>query len=93
MLQSRDEIRQTFLTVWKKMQSGAALEPMESVIADVIGLHPEYHGLLDDKDQSITKEYTPEGGQTNPFLPHGDAYPFAPTNQQQTTCWYSGGSS
>ncbi len=71
MLQSRDEIRQTFLTVWKKMQSGAALEPMESVIADVIGLHSEYHGLLDDKDQSITKEYTPEGGQTNPFLHMG----------------------
>ncbi len=38
MLQSRDEIRQTYLNVWQKMQSRSVLEPMESIIADVIRL-------------------------------------------------------
>ena len=71
MYQSRDEIRQTYLSVWQKMQSGSVLEPMESVIADVIELHPEYQRLLDDKDQSLQREYTPEAGQTNPFLHMG----------------------
>ena len=71
MYQSRDEIRQTYLSVWQKIQSGSVLEPMESVIADVIEMHPEYQRLLDDKDQSLEREYTPEAGQTNPFLHMG----------------------
>lgn len=71
MFQSRDEVRQTYLRVWQKMQSRSVLEPMESVIAEVIRLHPEYHELLDQKDQVMAQEYTPEGGQTNPFLHMG----------------------
>ncbi len=71
MFQTRDEIRQTYLSVWQKMQSRSMLEPMESIIAEVIGLHPEYQQLLDQKDQAMAQEYTPEGGQTNPFLHMG----------------------
>ena len=70
MIQSRDEIRQVYLDVWQKMQSGAILEPMESIIADVIQLHPEYHGMLADPD-SKDQDFTPEAGQTNPFLHMG----------------------
>jgi hypothetical protein len=45
------------------------LSPLESQIADVIADHPEYHAAIaaDDLDRS----YTPEGGQTNPFLHMG----------------------
>ena len=71
MFQTRDEIRQTYLSVWQKMQSRSMLDPMESIIAEVIGLHPEYQQLLDQKDQVMAQEYTPEGGQTNPFLHMG----------------------
>lgn len=71
MFQSRDEARQTYLSVWQKMQSRSMLEPMESIIAEVIRLHPEYHELLGKKDQVMAQEYTPEGGQTNPFLHMG----------------------
>ena len=71
MFQTRDEIRQTYLSVWQKMQSRSVLEPIESIIAEVIGLHPEYQALLDQKDQVMAQEYTPEGGQTNPFLHMG----------------------
>ena len=47
MFQSREEVRQVYLTVWQKIQQKTLLEPMESIIADVIKLHPEYHALLD----------------------------------------------
>ena len=71
MLQSRDEIRRVYLTVWRKMQAGEWLEPMEAMIAEVIGDHPEYHGLLDDGEAAESREFTPEQGQTNPFLHMG----------------------
>lgn len=30
--------------------------------------HPEYHALLVDSEQAISQDYTPERGETNPFL-------------------------
>lgn len=71
MLQSRDEVRQVYLTVWQKMQRRSVLEPMEAVIAEVIELHPEYHGLLDNETDIKQQEFTPDQGQTNPFLHMG----------------------
>ena len=71
MYQSRDEVRQVYLAVWRKMQARQLLEPMEAIIADVIGLHLEYHSLLEDSEAATQSEFTPEQGQTNPFLHMG----------------------
>ena len=71
MFQSRDEVRRVYLEVWRKMQQRQLLEPMEAIIADVIELHPEYHALLNDADNAAHSEFTPEQGQTNPFLHMG----------------------
>lgn len=71
MFQSRDEIRRVYLTVWHKLQQGQLLEPMEALIAEVIELHPEYQALLDDGASVEQREFTPEHGQTNPFLHMG----------------------
>ena len=71
MYQSRDEIRQVYLRVWHKMQQRQLLEPMEALIADIIEIHPEYHALLDDSEGAGQQEFTPEQGQTNPFLHMG----------------------
>ena len=71
MYQSRDEVRAMYLKVWQKMESSAVLEPMEALIAGVIEQHPEYHQLLDEEDDLSTQEYSPEQGQTNPFLHMG----------------------
>jgi len=71
MLQSRDEVRQVYLTVWRKMQRREVLEPMEALIAAVIEIHPEYHALLEDSETLTQAEFTPEQGQTNPFLHMG----------------------
>ena len=71
MFQSRDEVRQVYLNVWHKLQHDQLLEPMESLIAEVIELHPEYHALLEDGEASVQNDFTPEQGQTNPFLHMG----------------------
>ena len=71
MFQSRDEVRQVYLGVWHKIQQQLVLEPMEALIADVIEIHPEYHALLAASDDIKQQEFTPEQGQTNPFLHMG----------------------
>ena len=71
MFQSRDEVRRIYLTVWQKMQQQQLLEPMEALIADVIGAHPEYHDLFGNADEIDEREFPPEQGETNPFLHMG----------------------
>lgn len=71
MFESRDELRQVYLDVWQKMQRQELLEPMQAMIADVIEIHPEYHALLDNHDEIRQQEFTPDQGQTNPFLHMG----------------------
>jgi len=53
------------------MQRRQLLEPMEALIAEVIELHPEYQPLLEDETAVDQLEFTPEQGQTNPFLHMG----------------------
>lgn len=65
--QDRTELRQMFFTAWKKHQSKQIMEPLEAVVAKIIELHPEYHALLENQG-TLDKDYTPEMGETNPFL-------------------------
>ena len=65
--QDRTELRQMFFTAWKKHQSKQIMEPLEAVVAKIIELHPEYHPLLENQD-TLDKDYTPDMGETNPFL-------------------------
>ena len=71
MFQSRDEVRQVYLDVWRKLQQNGLLEPMEAIIAEVIEIHPEYHSLLEQAEDIRQQEFKPEQGQTNPFLHMG----------------------
>lgn len=71
MFQSRDEVRQVYLGVWRKIQDQQLLDPMESLIADIIEIHPEYHALFTASDDIRYQEFTPQQGQTNPFLHMG----------------------
>ena len=65
--QDRTELRQMFFTAWKKHIDKQLMEPIEAVVAKIIELHPEYHTLLENQD-TLDKDYTPEMGETNPFL-------------------------
>lgn len=68
---NRDTMRQFYIDVWQKRRSAAALEPLESLVADVISEHPEYHPLLERGEQALASEFYPEHGQSNPFLHMG----------------------
>lgn len=69
--QSRDELRRVYVEAWRKRRSGLPSEPLEAQVADVIALHPEYHAALERGEDALERDYTPEGGQSNPFLHMG----------------------
>lgn len=66
--QDRNELRQMFFTVWQKLQAGTPLTALEGMVGDVIEAHPEYHAVLKNPDANLDKDYSPDGGQANPFL-------------------------
>jgi len=69
--QSRDALRRVYLDTWRKRQQGAVMEPLEAQVADVIELHPEYHAALAQAVQPLDHDYSPENGESNPFLHMG----------------------
>ncbi|MDI3490557.1 MAG: hypothetical protein PWP11_1834 [Thauera sp.] len=64
---SRDQVRSFFIETWRKHRAREVLTPMETIAADIIGLHPEYHAIVEDPD-AIDRDFTPEDGAINPFL-------------------------
>ena len=66
--QDRSQLRRMFFSAWRKNQSREIVEPLEQLIIQIIQQHPEYHALLEDEEAHLDKDFTPEMGQTNPFL-------------------------
>ena len=64
---SRDQARQFLIDAWAKRRNKLPGTPMDILAADLVALHPEYHALLEAED-ALTREWTPEHGETNPFL-------------------------
>ena len=64
---SRDQVRSFFIETWRKYLAKEVLTPMETLAADIISLHPEYHAIVEDPD-AIDRDFPPEAGQINPFL-------------------------
>ena len=65
---TREEVRRFFCDTWKKRSDHQVLTPMEMIAGDWMQEHPEYHDLLLDPEKSLGQDYTPERGETNPFL-------------------------
>ena len=65
---SRQEARQFLFDTWRKHRARMPLMPLESMALDVALMHPEYHGVLDQPEKYLDKDYMPEFGDTNPFL-------------------------
>ncbi len=68
--QSRDELRKTYAEAWRKYSAGSPLTPLEALIADVVGLHPEYQPVVHDADTALAFAPSAESGE-NPFLHMG----------------------
>lgn len=64
---SRDQVRNFFIESWRKYRAKEVLTPLEHIATDLILLHPEYQTLLEDPD-SVTRDFSPDAGQINPFL-------------------------
>jgi hypothetical protein len=64
---SRDQVRSFLIDAWQKRQDHLPATPLETMAADLIEMHPEYHATL-QSDDAKTREWTPEQGETNPFL-------------------------
>ncbi len=69
--QNRDELRRFYVQAWRKYREQSPLQPLEALVCEVIALHPEYHAMLEDEEQALAREFSPEGGQSNPFLHMG----------------------
>ncbi len=67
--QDRNELRAMYRDAWLKFIARTPLTPLEAQISAVVEWHPEYHEAVSDAD--LDKDYTPDGGQTNPFLHMG----------------------
>ena len=65
---SREQVRLFFCDAWRKHRDRLPLDGAEVTAADLIEEHPEYHALLDKPEFAVEQEFTPEGGQMNPFL-------------------------
>ncbi|MCW5598614.1 MAG: DUF1841 family protein [Nitrosomonas sp.] len=65
---SRAQVRQLFFDTWRKYHRQEILSGIETIALEVILLHPEYQGILDDEERYRDKDYFPEMGETNPFL-------------------------
>jgi hypothetical protein len=69
--QNRDQMRRMYLEAWRKFSAREPLQPLEAQLAAVIAEHPEYVAWLEAGEGAVGAEFTPEGGQSNPFLHMG----------------------
>jgi hypothetical protein len=65
---TRDQARQLFFETWRKYRQREILSGVETIALEVILQHPEYHTIFDDPERYLDKDYSPEMGDTNPFL-------------------------
>ena len=71
--QQREPYRDVFFAVWQKVLIGTVdnppeLEPMEQIIAALIGQHPEYHAVFEHPEQHAHAEFPANNLYDNPFL-------------------------
>ncbi len=68
---SREQLRRMYVDTWRKQQAGEPLSPLETMIAEVVAMHPEYHALLKQGEDTLDRDFHPDQGETNPFMHMG----------------------
>jgi len=64
-------LRRAYADAWLKHGRRLPLTPLESMIADVIGLHPEYQPVVRDPDAALAFEPRASPANEHPFLHMG----------------------
>lgn len=65
---SQHEVRRFFCEVHEKRGRSAPLTPLESIAADWIDEHPEYHEVLARGEAVVGQRFDGADGRGNPFL-------------------------
>jgi len=65
---SQDDVRRFFCTAYLKLKNKTLSDSLETLAAQWIGEHPEYHDDLSDEVTALSKKYSVDDAQTNPFL-------------------------
>jgi len=65
---SQHDVRRFFCETHSKQRQFLPLTPMQTLAAQWIAEHPEYHADLADVDAALAASYSVEDGRTNPFL-------------------------
>lgn len=65
---TRDEARRFLFDSWAKFKHLQPLTALEKLTVEVLVKHPEYHRVFENLDAYNDKDYSPEMGETNPFL-------------------------
>lgn len=65
---SQEQVRRFFCEAWARHQASQPLTPLQTLAADWVLQHPEYHGDLADAEAAVAAVFTVEEGRTNPFL-------------------------
>ena len=65
---TRDEARKFLIDAWRKHRAGEPLSALEATAARLVGMHPEYHAIIESPALYADRDYRPEHGDVNPFL-------------------------
>jgi hypothetical protein len=68
---TRDQLRLSYADAWRKHLSHSPLTPLEAMITDVIGVHPEYHAIVGNRQTAVNAPPDHSGNVENPFLHMG----------------------
>ena len=68
---NRNQTRQMFFNAWQKHKDKLPREALDDIIIKIILMHQEYHPHLDQQNKLEDKDFTPEMGESNPFLHMG----------------------
>jgi uncharacterized protein DUF1841 len=68
---TREQLRRTYAEAWARHLAHSPLTPLDALITDVIGAHPEYQGIVANADAALSHEHNAAGEAENPFLHMG----------------------
>jgi hypothetical protein len=65
---SQADVRRFFCTVHAKARAGQPMDALETLAAQWLDQHPEYHPELGDAEAAVAKTFDGGDGGANPFL-------------------------
>ncbi len=68
---NRSELRRFYLDAWEHHRRRLPLQPLQQQVVEIIIAHPEYHPLLEQGEKGLDREWTPDMGESNPYLHMG----------------------